>query len=518
MEVGAKQDQNQTEDVHRLSEGFEALLAKVEELVLKNAELGRQLSALQAQHKLARLTNLNAVAEELLEPQIEVVDRQQVCLSQSRNRHNEHDSITSIEVDPIRVTASWANDKTISAARDALKNLKAGNNEILLLQTETSNILSKNNSRSVVGSHKSISVEQDSFAQGLHGVLGSPLASRASYGEAQDLISSSSSRAHRYRPDSLPTPPDLDWMPTLPDVTLKNPSEVEDQAADLASPPVSAQGAASKCPIRFLDQHTPEEIARYFQSHKHEIPRSHEVCVKRYQTNEESIRQLDAKYGNLVNMIQGLGLKHQPMLVPTDFEKADMEDQRSKEKVERWATVCTESLEAGAEQDTTPDDNSHPRSGHFERPLQDVRVGESPSRPWGIQVPYTDGLASSTNSYPSVSLAPAISAPRSQLSAFPRSEPLRSPQQPARCPFGQGLPKTDSTADSLSASAKLDELDPQTMGGNEATEPMMPTAKPPPLNSTQSSPSFVFNGPVLIGYTAEQAAALLQIYNQPKAV
>ena len=49
MEVGAKQDQNQIEDVQRLSEGFEALLAKVEELVIKNAELGRQLSHLQAQ-------------------------------------------------------------------------------------------------------------------------------------------------------------------------------------------------------------------------------------------------------------------------------------------------------------------------------------------------------------------------------------------------------------------------------------------------------------------------------------
>ena len=416
---------------------------------------------------------------------------------------------------------SSGNDKTISAARAALKNLRAGNNEILLKQTQVCSILNKNSSRSVVGSHKSISAEQDSTAQSLEGGLGSPLASRASYGERQDLISSSSNRAYQYRPDSLPTPPELDGIPTFRYVTVKDLSEVEDQAADLASPPASAPGTASKCPIRFLDQRSPEETAHYFQSHKHEIPRSHEVCVKRYQTNEESIRQLDAKYGNLVNMIQGLGMKHQPMLVPTDYEKVAMEDQGSKEKVERWATVCTESMEAGAEQDTTPDDISHARSGHFDRPLKDVRIGESPSRPWGIQVPYTEGLALSTNSYASVDSAPVISAPASQLSASLRSEPLQAPQQPARCPFGQGLLKTDSTADSPRVSAKLDELDPQIMGRNEATEPKMPrmpAAKPPLPSSTQSSPSFVFNGPILIGYTAEQTAALLQIYNQPKAV
>ena len=54
------------------------------------------------------------------------------------------------------------------------------------------------------------------------------------------------------------------------------------------------------CPIRFLDQHSPEEVATYFEKHKHELPRSHEVCVRRYQKNEEQIRKLDAKYGSPV--------------------------------------------------------------------------------------------------------------------------------------------------------------------------------------------------------------------------
>ncbi|MCJ1382950.1 hypothetical protein MMC17_006063 [Xylographa soralifera] len=510
MENGAKQNQYQTEDVYRLSEGFEALMAKVEELVIKNTELGRQLSDLQAQHNLAGLMNSNAVVKEYPGPQIVAADTQRVHSSQSRDGHSEHHSISTTEADPVLLTASWCNDKKVLAAIDALDNMRAKKNEILLTQTPASNISNRNNSRSGVGSHRSILVEQGSITQGPEGVLEYPVASRAAYGEAQDLISSSSNRVHRYRPDSLPTPPDRSGS------LLQDPLAVEYHSADLASPPASAQGAASKCPIRFLDQHSPEEIAHYFQSHKHEIPRSHEVCVKRYQTNEESIRQLDAKYGNLVNMIQGLGMKHQPMLVPTDYEEVALQDQNSKEKVERWATNCTESMEAGAEQDVTPDDISHPRSGHFDRTLKDVRVGESPSRPWGIQVPYTEGLALGSNSCASANLAPVTSAPRSQFGAFPRSEPLKAPQQPVQCPLSQGCSKTDSTADAPQASAKLDKHEPPAMGGNEAIEPNVPIAKLP-LNSTQSSSSFVFNGPILIGYTAEQAAALLQMYSQPNA-
>ena len=58
-------------------------------------------------------------------------------------------------------------------------------------------------------------------------------------------------------------------------------------------------------------------------------------------------------------MIQGLGVKHKPLLPSDDHER-----------VEHW----TETL--------LPE-----RDGHFERPLKEVRVGESPSRPWGISLP-----------------------------------------------------------------------------------------------------------------------------------
>ena len=158
--------------------------------------------------------------------------------------------------------------------------------------------------------------------------------------------------------------------------------------SDPAEAPSQPASSASKCPIRYLNQQSPEDIAEYFKNHQHEIPRSHEICVKRYQRNEDQIQQLDHKYGSLVNMIQGLGLKHQPMLHTKDEENAS-QDQASQAKIQAWnETIGQEQtkvkVEDGAEDDKSVDE----RQGHFERPLKEIRVGESPSRPWGISVPH----------------------------------------------------------------------------------------------------------------------------------
>lgn len=161
------------------------------------------------------------------------------------------------------------------------------------------------------------------------------------------------------------------------------------------SAPPSAAGS-NKCPIRFLDQHSPEEIAAYFETHKHEIPRSHEVCVKRYQRSEGDVRKLDAKYGNdIVNMLQGLGQKHQPML-PKDEELqlyADPEEEKKTNKrVENWAkNVSNDGIDSldPAEAATSPMEGADDdRESRFDRQMKEVRVGESPSRPWGISVPW----------------------------------------------------------------------------------------------------------------------------------
>lgn len=148
-------------------------------------------------------------------------------------------------------------------------------------------------------------------------------------------------------------------------------------AETMSSPPPSVTGSAAKCPIRYLDQHSPEEVAAYFEIHKHEIPRSHEVCVRRYQRNEDDIRKLDAKYGSLVNMIQGLGQKHQPML-PTKEEEEAMElEHISNERVENWATAISANGVGEEEEDEeAPPEIDDDRESRFDRNLKEVRVGE----------------------------------------------------------------------------------------------------------------------------------------------
>ena len=281
-------------------------------------------------------------------------------------------------------------------------------------------------------------------------------------------------------PNPLPTPPDVRMDPLQSPKASKrksgdfaSPAATRRKSADFSSPPPSATGSASKCPIRFLDHYSPEEVAEYFENHKHEIPRSHEVCVKRYQSNAESIRQLDAKYGSLVNMIQGLGAKHQPLL-PTkedSMEEPALEG-KSVSKMKKWVEGVDEALSGGALEPETaanaqlaPDTNGYDatheansREGRFERPLKDVRVGESPSRPWGISVPFDDGGFLNTTSAPERRVSQA-----SLLQQLPRSTAA-----------GVGV------------------------------------EKPMPQRKEEEQPKMLFTGPVFIGYGPEQAAALLK--------
>ena len=262
-----------------------------------------------------------------------------------------------------------------------------------------------------------------------------------------------------HRPGSLPTPP-----PTQGPVVDRG--EQKEIRPDSISPPPSTSGSVSKCPIRMLDERSPEEIAEYFETHKHEIPRSHEICVKRYQSNTQSIRQLDAKYGSLVNMIQGLGMKHQPLLPAKEDEEEFAEtDRKAAKKVENWAKdIGGDSKQGGAgnqpfERDHDAEasqssecDLSHGdenRKGYFDIPLKDVRVGESPSRPWGISVP------------------------------------LDQPKGTRRDQPGE------NTKGSGGLGAKL-------IGSNGREAHM------------EEKPSMIFSGPVFIGYPPEQAAALIR--------
>ncbi|KAI4166815.1 MAG: hypothetical protein LQ348_007757 [Seirophora lacunosa] len=258
--------------------------------------------------------------------------------------------------------------------------------------------------------------------------------------------------------------PSMDGL--IPEKETEDPIAAEGRQAEAGSADALSQNpsaaSASKCPIRFLDQHSPEEVAEYFQNHRHEIPRSHEICVKRYQRSEDQIRQLDNKYGNLVNMIQGLGQKHQPLLhTRTDDEEVRSQGRTSQEKVEAWAHEVEgdgKTQADGVAEDSTP---SH-RDARFDRPLKEIRVGESPSRPWGISVP--------------------------QATVIPPS--AASAHQKSGCAVSnQPEPPTPSS------------LPPERGGtGLRVRSP----------ESNDHPPRMIFTGPVFIGYSPDQITDLLQ--------
>lgn len=305
-------------------------------------------------------------------------------------------------------------------------------------------------------------------------------------------------------------------------------------ANDPTSGPASVEGSAPLCPIRFLDQHSPEEVAQYFEKHKHELPRSHEICVKRYQSNEASIKELDAKYGSLVTMIQGLGQVHQPMLPETpDDELEDDENAEpdSKDRVQRWATTVAGSLNgiediAKAVEDPEEAEEEE-RQPHFDRDLKDVRVGESPSRPWGITVPDVmgDGITA-----------------KSDHTASPRETPVPpqiadSPAKPqGKCPFDHtkmkgmmgampGMPSMHNLMPPTpnSKPAEPDSMQAETGHVSPPRVSTMPQAEtkpigPLPTATTPPPPQMVFHGPVFFGYSMEQTMAMLQQLNQGKPV
>ena len=290
----------------------------------------------------------------------------------------------------------------------------------------------------------------------------------------------------------------------------------------------SVEGSAPLCPIRFLDQHSPEEVAQYFEKHKHELPRSHEICVKRYQSNEASIKALDQKYGNLVTMIQGLGQVHQPMLPETPDDELEDEEAAPdpKDRVEKWATNVAGSLQGanGVANGVEPpeeavEEEEEERQPHFDRPLKDVRVGESPSRPWGITVPDVMGDGAAANS---------------DHTASPRETPvpqvLETPAK-GKCPFDHkamemggmpnipGMPSMQHLMTPAPKVAEVSSMQPETGHVQAPSLPLPAPATAPAPAATKSSqpPQIVFQGPVFFGYPPEQSMAMLQQMNLGKS-
>ncbi|OCK79897.1 hypothetical protein K432DRAFT_298831 [Lepidopterella palustris CBS 459.81] len=291
--------------------------------------------------------------------------------------------------------------------------------------------------------------------------------------------------------------------------SFHDPIRAEICGNDPASETASAEGSAAVCPIRFLDQHSPEEVAKYFENHKHEIPRSHEVCVKRFQSNSESIRQLDAKYGSLVSMIQGLGVKHQPWLPekPEDEVDEPIDERESAEKVKIWAKAVSVSLQDGQTDDAVQAHDQSPeeeRTPHFDRQLKEIRVGESPSRPWGISVPAKYNKAVSTSSVKSAATASPLS--KSNMNG-PAPDTL---SKPTGCPFNhsksqRALPPQTTEPETIHILPEMPTLPSVRPASAPPTEPAAATSEAP-----KPTPQMVFNGPVFIGYSPDQIMALLQ--------
>ncbi|KAK6227091.1 hypothetical protein QIS74_00646 [Colletotrichum tabaci] len=335
-----------------------------------------------------------------------------------------------------------------------------------------------------------------------------------------------------------------------------------------SQPAPGAADSPAKCPIRYLDQHSPEEIAHYVETHKHELPRSHEVCVRRYQKNEFQIKKLDAKYGNLVNMIQGLSALHQPMLPESQQEQEEI-DRASNERVHNWAKAVTASETEDAEQSLPePIDVDEARQSHFDRPLKEVRVGESPSRPWGISVPIYEshGLGYEERPLspppapvfmPSGSEGQETPAPKTGKCPFDHSKmaamtAAREEAQPAsptpapnfmtngmsddvsppktggKCPFdhtqlaamGFASPTPDTGehtfvhAEPVAVELPSTPVKPQA-AQSAPPQQQQPTFINPSLDvnkqfNSNGVPQMVFTGPVFIGYPIEQAIQFMQ--------
>ncbi|KAF2220507.1 hypothetical protein BDZ85DRAFT_203624 [Elsinoe ampelina] len=313
-------------------------------------------------------------------------------------------------------------------------------------------------------------LEQDFTVPGTPSRLDCPFASMAN----RRLSAHARSVVSRYRQPGTHTPRSSNSQ-AIARSSTPDTNEIE----------ASIQGSGPTCPIRFLEKSSPEEVAEYFEKHKHELPRSHEVCVKRYQSNEESIRQLDAKYGNLVSMIQGLGQKHAPMLPENkgddEIDVEGEQDAESAERVRRWASDVSNVKVQGQpsdEPEAEVEADTEEREGRFDRPLKDVRVGESPSRPWGIPVPL-EAIERAEGKAKDTTVKPA-----------------------AKCPFSRGAP-------------------PGMPNPHEEQRPVQETKEqtkdaPPVFIKTEDSskvpatPGMTFTGPVFIGYSPEQAVAVLQ--------
>jgi hypothetical protein len=159
--------------------------------------------------------------------------------------------------------------------------------------------------------------------------------------------------------------------------------------------------------------------------------------------------------------------------------------------------------------------------------LRDIRVGESPSRPWGIPVPVkylekVQGNVSEASSQPA--RIPSSSMPTPQADKVVESEMEMKMKEAgkARCPFGFDQPSNpENTATTQPRKEDVKLKDAQPKPAVEKLSSQVAFITPDAANGieqkAETSPGvakeqsrMVFTGPVFIGYSAEDAARILR--------
>ncbi|KAK0970007.1 hypothetical protein LTS01_015992 [Friedmanniomyces endolithicus] len=539
--------------VEQLAAGFEALQEEYQKLFGQHQSLERKLATAREQYnELAKLCGTGAIATPPLSlssspnlPKHDPTERGNVTvIIESRNNSDSHDAANLVKSgmeaahllrqtqrtntsEGVRIWSGPAADRQEAACPFMPSISESPLEQDFTIEGRRSQLgcpfASMANKK--LSSHAASVLSRYNTRDSIAGVPSTPLSS-VSRVNGKDSMSRRSSRRTSF------ADPIKAEICGLSDHQQHREALVVEQAAPKYHIAAVEEAEKGVCPIRFMDQHSPEEVATYFEKHKHELPRSHEVCVRRYQSNEEQIRELDAKYGNLVSMMQGLGAKHKELLPHEPAENIDEEeendeqmDKKGLDRVRTWARSV--SGQAGGSNDIAVPDgfgDEDDRRSHFDRPLRDIRVGESPSRPWGISVPakYLEAAAagSETSGRPAHPVPAASRGVELQSTMVGRETKEAAPT--AQCPFSAAAATTLAQPDPIATGhaprgpiLKHDRHPAQPSMSKQQQSQHQPTfVAPPPAGKLQlkdeQQPRMLFTGPVFIGYAAEDAARILR--------
>lgn len=223
-------------------------------------------------------------------------------------------------------------------------------------------------------------------------------------------------------------------------------------------------------------------------------------------------------------MVEGLSRIHQPMLPERDTRPQSEVERTSNERVESWAQTVSATAADDPDRTTLEHDEDEDRQSHFDRPLKEVRVGESPSRPWGISVPIFDNPAGVDGLERPESPPPAPVQIPSSLSPPPQETPVK---KSGKCPFDH----TKLTG-LMNGSSPLKREDKSSIRLNDipaSSQTSIPAHEPPFIASNPQQPTFInaaeierrrqdskpqmlFTGPVFVGYPIEDAIRFMQSF------